>query len=75
LYGIVHRKHFSEKSVDLGRGEELEGFGCSSESLLNFIRTRMRMAHIYQPVMIRTLLDHQIQILQEACNKNYPNTL
>ena len=28
-------------------------------ALLDFIQTRMRMAHIYQPVMIRTLLDHQ----------------
>jgi len=28
-------------------------------ALLDFIRTRMRMAHIYQPVMIRTLLDHR----------------
>ena len=28
-------------------------------ALLDFIQIRMRMAHIYQPVMIRTLLDHQ----------------
>ena len=28
-------------------------------ALLDFIQTRMRMAHIYQPVMIRTLLDRQ----------------
>jgi hypothetical protein len=28
-------------------------------ALLDFIQTRMRMAHIYQPAMIRTLLDHQ----------------
>lgn len=28
-------------------------------ALLDFIQTRMRMSHIYQPSMIRTLLDHQ----------------
>jgi hypothetical protein len=28
-------------------------------ALLDFIQTHMRMAHIYQPSMIRTLLDHQ----------------
>jgi len=28
-------------------------------ALLDFIRTHIRMAHIYQPVMIRTLLDHR----------------
>jgi hypothetical protein len=26
---------------------------------LDFIQTGMRMAHIYQPVMIRTLLDNR----------------
>ena len=29
------------------------------DALLDFIQTRMRMAHIYQPVMIRTLLDNR----------------
>ena len=28
-------------------------------ALLDFIQTRMRMAHIYQPVMVLTLLDHR----------------
>jgi hypothetical protein len=28
-------------------------------AMLDFIQTRMRMAHIYQPIMIRTLLDNR----------------
>jgi len=31
-------------------------------ALLDFIQTRMRMAHIYNPVMIRTLLDHRREV-------------
>jgi hypothetical protein len=29
------------------------------EELADFIETRMRMSHIYQPVMILALLEHQ----------------
>src|SRR5512141_1365334 len=39
-------------------------------ALLDFIQTRMRMAHIYQPVMIRTLLDHQGEADDEQIAKN-----
>jgi hypothetical protein len=39
-------------------------------ALLDFIQTRMRMAHIYQPVMIRTLLDHQWEADDEQIAKN-----
>ena len=38
--------------------------------LLDFIRTRMRMAHIYQPVMIRTLLDHRGEADDEQIAKD-----
>jgi hypothetical protein len=38
--------------------------------LLDFIQTRMRMAHIYQPVMIRTLLDHQGETDDEQIANN-----
>jgi hypothetical protein len=38
--------------------------------LLDFQQTRMRMAHIYQPVMIRTLLDHQGEADDEQIAKN-----
>ena len=38
-------------------------------ALLDFIQTRMRMAHIYQPVMIRTLLDHQGEADDEQTNR------
>jgi len=39
-------------------------------ALLDFIKTRMRMAHIYQPVMIRTLLDHRGEADDEQIAKN-----
>src|SRR5512143_2228862 len=39
-------------------------------ALLDFIQTRMRMAHIYQPVMIRTLLDRQGEADDEQIAKN-----
>lgn len=39
-------------------------------ALLDFIQTRMRMAHIYQPVMIRTLLDHRSEADDEQLAKN-----
>ena len=39
-------------------------------ALLDFIQTRMRMAHIYQPVMIRTLLDHRGEAADEQIAKN-----
>jgi len=38
--------------------------------LMDFIQTRMLMAHIYQPVMIRTLLDHQGEADDEQIAKN-----
>lgn len=40
------------------------------QELLDFIQTRMRMSHIYQPVMIRTLLDHQGEADDEQIAKN-----
>jgi hypothetical protein len=39
-------------------------------ALLDFIQTRMRMAHIYQPVMIRTLLDQKGEADDEQIAKN-----
>ena len=44
---------------DVLEGYRSLGGRMEFHALLDFIQTRMRMAHIYQPVMIRTLLDHQ----------------
>ena len=37
--------------------------------LLDFRQSRMRMAHIYQPVMIRTLFGHQGEADDEPITK------
>jgi ATP adenylyltransferase len=39
-------------------------------ALLDFVQTSMRMARICQPVMIRTLLDHQGEADDEQIAKN-----
>ena len=39
-------------------------------AMLDFIQTRMRMAHIYQPAMIRTLLDRRGEADDEQIAKN-----
>jgi diadenosine tetraphosphate (Ap4A) HIT family hydrolase/5-methylcytosine-specific restriction endonuclease McrA len=40
------------------------------EDLLDFIQNRMRMAHIYQPVMLQTLLDNDGEATQEEIAKS-----
>ena len=40
------------------------------EELLDFIQNKMRMSHVYQPVMVRTLLAHHGEANDETIAKN-----
>jgi hypothetical protein len=42
----------------------------SFEDILTFILSRMRMSHVYQPVMIQTLLDNCGEASQETIAKS-----
>ncbi len=45
-----------------------EGFGC--KHLQKFVSSVMRMAHVYQPVMIQTLIAHEGRAtVREIANK------
>jgi diadenosine tetraphosphate (Ap4A) HIT family hydrolase len=44
------------------------------EELLKFIERDMRMSHVYQPVMLRTLLDHRGRASREAIARQLLNS-